>query len=76
MLLSGASIADVKEILRHSSIAITGAIELHSYENTKRAAVAGAALLLRKKVPNEKYRPQYRPSGQNKSGERCRSTAF
>ena len=49
MLLSGASIADVKEILGHSSIAITAGIYLHSYETTKRAAVAGAALLLRKK---------------------------
>jgi integrase len=48
-LLSGASIADVKEILGHSSIAITAGIYLHSYETTKRAAVAGAALLLRKK---------------------------
>ena len=47
MLLSGASIADVKEILGHSSIAITAAIYLHSYEETKRAAVAGAAKLLR-----------------------------
>jgi integrase len=49
MLLSGASIADVKEILGHSSIAITAGIYLHSYETTKRAAVAGAALLLRQK---------------------------
>src|SRR5262249_31164549 len=49
MLLSGASIADVKEILGHSSIAITAGIYLHSYEDTKRAAVAGAARLLRKK---------------------------
>lgn len=47
MLLSGASIADVKEILGHSSIAITAGIYLHSYEETKRAAVAGAAQLLR-----------------------------
>jgi integrase len=47
MLLSGASTADVKEILGHSSIAITAAIYLHSYEETKRAAVAGAAQLLR-----------------------------
>jgi integrase len=49
MLLSGASIAGVKEILGHSSIAITAAIYLHSYEATKRAAVAGAAQLLRKR---------------------------
>jgi integrase len=47
MLLSGASIADVKEILGHSSVAITAGIYLHSYEDTKRAAVAGAVRLLR-----------------------------
>lgn len=47
MLLGGASIADVKELLGHSSVAITAAIYLHSYEDTKRAAVAGAARLLR-----------------------------
>ncbi len=47
MLLAGASIADVKEILGHSSVAITATIYLHSYEETKRAAVAGAAKLLR-----------------------------
>ena len=47
MLLGGASIADVKEILGHSSIATTAAIYLHSYEDTKRAAIAGAAQLLR-----------------------------
>jgi integrase len=47
MLLSGAGIADVKEVLGHSSVAITAAIYLHSYEATKRAAVAGAADLLR-----------------------------
>ncbi len=46
-LIGGASIADVKEILGHSSIAITAAIYLHSYEDTKREAVAGAAQLLR-----------------------------
>ena len=46
MLLAGASIADVKEILGHSSIAITAGIYLHSYEDTKRAAIAGAAQLL------------------------------
>jgi integrase len=45
MLLSGASIADVKEIMGHSSIAITAAIYLHSYEDTKHAALAGAAKL-------------------------------
>jgi integrase len=47
MLLGGASIADVKEILGHSSIAVTAVIYLHSYEDTKRDAVAGAAQLLR-----------------------------
>jgi integrase len=47
MLLSGASIADVKEVLGHSSIAITAGIYLHSYEDNKRAAVAGAAGFLR-----------------------------
>ena len=46
LLLAGASIADVKEILGHSSIAITAAIYLHSYEDTKRAAVASTAQLL------------------------------
>jgi integrase len=47
MLLAGASIADVKEILGHSSVATTAAIYLHSYEETKRATIAGAARLLR-----------------------------
>jgi len=47
MLLGGASIVDVKQILGHSSIAVTAAIYLHSYEDTKRAAVAGTAQLLR-----------------------------
>ena len=46
MLLAGASIADVKEILGHSSVAITAAIYLHSYEDTKRAAVTNTAQLL------------------------------
>jgi hypothetical protein len=50
MLLGGASIVDVKEILRHSSVAVTAAIYLHSYDDTKRAAVAEAAQLLRQKV--------------------------
>ena len=47
MLKAGASIADVKEILGHSSIAVTAAIYLHSYEDTKRDAVAGVAQMLR-----------------------------
>jgi integrase len=47
MLLGGASNVDVKEILGHSSIAVTAAIYLHSYDDTKHAAVAGAAQLLR-----------------------------
>jgi integrase len=47
MLLADASIADVKEILGHSSVAITAGVYLHSYEETKRAAIAGAAQLLR-----------------------------
>jgi integrase len=47
LLLAGASIADVKEILGHSSIAVTAAIYLHSYEDTKRDAIAGVAQLLR-----------------------------
>lgn len=46
MLLAGASIVDVSEILGHSSVAITAAIYLHSYEETKRAAVTRAASLL------------------------------
>lgn len=46
MLLAGASIADVKEILGHSSVAITAAIYLHSFEHTKRAAIANTAQLL------------------------------
>lgn len=46
MLKAGASIADVKEILGHSSIAVTAAIYLHSYEDTKRDAVAGVAQML------------------------------
>lgn len=47
MLLAGSSIADVKEILGHSSVAITAGIYLHSYDETKLAAVAGAAKLIR-----------------------------
>jgi len=47
MLLAGATIVDVKEILGHSSVAITAAIYLHSYAETKLAAIAGAARMLR-----------------------------
>ena len=47
MLLSGANIADVKEMLGHSSIAVTAAIYLHSYDDANLAAVAGAAQLPR-----------------------------
>lgn len=47
MLLGGASIVDVKEVLGHSSVAITAGIYLHSYDDTKLRAVAGAARMLR-----------------------------
>ena len=52
MLLSGASIADVKEILGHSSVAVTAGIYLHSYEDTKRDAVASVAQLIRARKVN------------------------
>lgn len=41
-----AALADVSKVLGHSSIAVTAAIYIHSYEDTMRAAVSGTASLL------------------------------
>lgn len=47
MLASGAELTDVSKTLGHASVAITGKVYAHSYEEGKRKAVAGAGRRMR-----------------------------
>lgn len=47
MLASGADLTDVSKTLGHASVAITGKVYAHSYEEGKRKAVAGAGKRMR-----------------------------
>jgi len=49
MLADDAQMTDVREILGHSSVAVTAKIYAHSYRDNKRKAVASVTEKLRRK---------------------------
>jgi hypothetical protein len=48
MLAEGAKLTDMSKTLGHSSVAITGKVYAHGYEEGKRAAVAGVGRKFRR----------------------------